>query len=63
VAAVAALLCAAALSKDKGKASQEKAKVTITNNKFEPKPITVKAVFGGHFRVHFHKWGFIDELI
>ena len=43
VAAVAALLCAAALSKDKGKASQEKAKVTITNNKFEPKTITVKA--------------------
>jgi plastocyanin len=43
VAAVAALLCAAALSKDKGKASQEKAKVAITNNKFEPKTITVKA--------------------
>jgi plastocyanin len=43
VVAVAALLCAAAvLSKDKGKASQEKGKVTITNNKFEPKMITVK---------------------
>ena len=43
VVAVAALVCATALSKDKGKASQEKAKVAITNNKFEPKTITVKA--------------------
>ena len=44
VAAVAALLYAAAAPfKDKGKASQEKGKVTITNNKFEPKTITVKA--------------------
>jgi plastocyanin len=44
VAAVAALLCAAAaLSMDKEKVSQEKGKVTISNNKFEPKTITVKA--------------------
>jgi len=41
---VAVLLCVAvALSQDKGKTSQEKGKVTITNNKFEPKTITVKA--------------------
>ena len=48
VAVIAAVLCAAAaLSRDKGKASQEKAsggaKVIISNNKFEPKTITVKA--------------------
>lgn len=44
VAAVVALLCAAAaLSKGNGKASQKKGKGAITNNKFEPKTITVKA--------------------
>jgi len=46
VAILAALLCsAAALSKEKGMASQDKggARVIITNNKFEPKSITVKA--------------------
>ena len=44
VEAVAVLLCvAAALSQDNEKTSQEKGKVTITNNKFEPKTITVKA--------------------
>lgn len=48
VAVFAAVLCAAAaLSQDKGKALQEKAsggaKVILSNNKFEPKTITVKA--------------------
>ena len=44
VEAVAVLLCvAAALSQDNEKTSQEKGKVTMTNNKFEPKTITVKA--------------------
>jgi len=37
VAALAALLCAAAAF------SQDKGKVTITNNKFEPKTVTIKA--------------------
>jgi plastocyanin len=45
---LAVFLCAvAALSQEKGLASQEKAsggaKVTITNNKFEPKTVTIKA--------------------
>jgi plastocyanin len=43
----AALWAAAALSQDNGKASQEKAaggaKVILSNNKFEPKTVTVKA--------------------
>jgi plastocyanin len=44
----AVFLCAVALfSQEKGMASQEKAsggaKVTITNNKFEPKTVTIKA--------------------
>ena len=46
VAVLAALLCGAvALSQEKSVASQEKgaAKVTVTNNKFEPKTVTVKA--------------------
>lgn len=48
VAVLTALLCAAAaFSQEKEAASQETAsggaKVTITNNKFEPKTITVKA--------------------
>ncbi|HMB28925.1 MAG TPA: cupredoxin domain-containing protein [Blastocatellia bacterium] len=46
VAVLAALLCAAnALSQNKDKASQGKggAKVTLSNNKFEPKTVTVKA--------------------
>jgi plastocyanin len=46
VAVLAALLCsAAALSQDKRMASQDHggASVVITNNKFEPKTITVKA--------------------
>jgi plastocyanin len=46
VVVLAALFCvSAALSQEKGVASQEKgaAKVTITNNKFEPKTVTVKA--------------------
>jgi plastocyanin len=37
VAALAAILCVAAAL------SQEKGKVTITNNKFEPKTVTIKA--------------------
>ncbi|HEU0180007.1 MAG TPA: cupredoxin domain-containing protein [Blastocatellia bacterium] len=41
---LAVLLCAAAaLSQDKGKASQEKVIVTLSNNKFEPKTVTIKA--------------------
>jgi plastocyanin len=48
VAVLAVFICAAAaLSQEKGMASQEKAsgeaKVTITNNKFEPKTVTIKA--------------------
>jgi len=46
VAVLAALLCAAtAISQNKDKASQGKggAKVTLSNNKFEPKTVTVKA--------------------
>src|SRR5262245_39309982 len=46
MAVLAALLCgAAAFSQEKGVASQEKgaAKVSVTNNKFEPKTVTVKA--------------------
>ena len=48
VAFLATLLCATvALSQKKKMASQEKApggaKVTITNNKFEPKTVTIKA--------------------
>ncbi len=47
VAVLTAVFCAAvALSQEKGKASQEKAsgaRVIMTNNKFEPKTITVKA--------------------
>jgi plastocyanin len=44
MAVLVALLCAAAaLSRDKNKASQGQAKVTVSNNKFEPKTITVKA--------------------
>jgi plastocyanin len=44
VAVFAVLLCAvAALSQDKDKASQGQGKVTLSNNKFEPKTITVKA--------------------
>jgi len=46
VALLAALLCAAnALSQNKDKASQGKggAKVTLSNDKFEPKTVTIKA--------------------
>ena len=48
VAVLAVFICAAAaLSQEKGMASKEKssgeAKVTITNNKFEPKTVTIKA--------------------
>ena len=48
VSVLAVFLCAAAaLSQEKGMASQKKAsggaKVTITNNKFEPKTVTIKA--------------------
>jgi plastocyanin len=46
VAVLAALLCAAsALSQNKEKASQGKggAKVTLSDNKFEPKTVTIKS--------------------
>jgi plastocyanin len=44
VAALVAFLCAAAaLSQDKEKAARGKEKVTLSNNKFEPKAITIKA--------------------
>ena len=44
MAVLMAFLCAAAaLSQDKGKASQEKVIVTLSNNKFEPKTVTIKA--------------------
>jgi plastocyanin len=44
VAVLAALLCAAAaISQGKEKAPQAKDKVTLSNNKFEPKALTVKA--------------------